>query len=69
METIGDYINRMIEEGYIGEKGQPLKCFKCGGEDFEETNHCMGNYSIDEYDMVCSCGTIVGHWAYGYWDV
>lgn len=69
METIGDYINKITEEGYIGTKGEPLKCYSCGGNNFHKESVCYDNMMLCEYDMICSCGTIVGHWAYGNWDI
>lgn len=60
-----------IKHGYIDADYEPLKC-TCGSTDLEECNQdYLDTYyrgTILEYDCRCkSCGKILGHWAYGYW--
>lgn len=69
-EDMQKYIDELIEQGYIAEDGTPLKC-KCGNTDFETKNsYGDGNNIVEEMDIYCKeCGNLVGHWAYGAWDM
>ena len=61
--------------GYLGSDLEPLKCPYCRSNDIEECNEDFGGYNIPdgtavEFDIRCkNCGEILGHFAYGNWDV
>ena len=70
-KSLEDYFKGEIEAGYISEDGTPLKC-ECGCTDFEQVNQTYGEGWIEEYSWKCTndkCLKIVGHWAYGNWQV
>jgi hypothetical protein len=53
----------------VAEDGTPLKCH-CGCTEFTNVNEYFCQYGREEYEQKCNnCGKIVGHWAYGYWQV
>lgn len=63
-----EYVKDMVDNGFMSEDGEPLKCFKCESTELEDANIDRIEYGILEYDMRCKgCKTIVGHWAYGNW--
>lgn len=74
IKDYGDWIQGMIDEGYInGQNLAPIKCVVCGSSNLHECNKEIGGYNIPqscltEYDVQClDCGEIVAHWAYGGW--
>ncbi|WP_297131742.1 hypothetical protein [Terrisporobacter sp.] len=69
-KTFEQYIEWLIQEGYTKENGEPIKCEKCGCKKFKNENYYCGESWVEEYTVKCkSCGTIVGHWAYGNWQI
>lgn len=69
-KTFEQYIEWLIQEGYTEEGGRPIKCEKCGCKKLRETDYCYGDAWIEAYSVKCkSCGTIVGHWSYGNWQI
>jgi hypothetical protein len=67
--SIAEYLKGEIEAGYVAEDGTPLKCH-CGCTEFTNVNEYFCQYGREEYEQKCNnCGKIVGHWAYGYWQV
>ena len=69
-KTTEQYIEWFIQEGYTKENGEPIKCEKCGCKKLKETNYFYADSWVEEYSVVCkSCGTVVGHWAYGNWEI
>jgi len=70
-ETFEDYYKQQIKEGLISENGKPLKC-ECGCKEFISVNEYHGEGWIEEYSLECTnqeCFKIVGHWAFGNWQV
>ena len=66
-----DYMKEQIEEGYISANGTPLKCW-CGCTDFKQVKQYYCEHGIEEYSLQCTnieCLKIVGHWAFGNWQV
>ena len=64
------YIQDSIDKGYINEVGKPLKCENCESTKFIEFDTFAGPVGVEEYKLKCSgCGKVVGHWAYGNWQV
>jgi hypothetical protein len=75
-ESFEDYINHMINEGFIAEDGTPLKCHHCEGKEFTEyehdyLDHCYGvGVGLLEYKLKCNnCDKNVGYWVAGHWEV
>lgn len=75
-ETFEDYINHMINEGFIAEDGTPLKCIHCEEKEFTEYDHdyldyCYGHgVNLLEYKLKCNkCGKNVGYWVTGRWEI
>jgi len=63
-----EYINYMIDNGYMASDLEPLKCHKCENTQFEEFGHQYIAGHTCEYGVKCkNCGVTVGYWAYGYW--
>ncbi len=70
LDSFEDYVKDMIDSGYLNSDLSPKKCLKCDCEDMEQANvdRLDGWRDVLEYDMKCSsCGSITGHWSYGYW--
>lgn len=64
-----EFIKQQQKDGYIDEKGKPLKC-ECGCTDFTDINEHFCQFGREEYQVQCNnCKEIVGHWAFGYWQV
>ena len=74
-ETIDDYINRMIKDGYWNKDFEPIKCEYCESENIENDNFLGEGFNepcgtTTEYDKVCKdCGKIIEHWSYGNWEI
>ena len=61
-------IARAIEKGFINEKMEPIKCFKCGHEIFVDIKTATDGGTVTEKRRDCNrCGQQNGYWAYGYW--
>lgn len=68
--TLEEVIEGQIKDGYLDEHLQPLKCIYCENEVFEHINCIYDERGIIELDSQCySCKKVVGHWAYGSWDI
>lgn len=48
--------------------GYPNKCFACKGHTFRDHIVAIDAYVVSERKIICTCGTIVGYWAYGHYD-
>lgn len=55
---------------YYQENCCPIKCLKCQSTELEDRIlDTLDGHTILEYSIHCSgCGTMVGYWAYGYFD-
>lgn len=63
-------IDNLIEKGYLQSDLEPIKCPKCEGIDFIETNKSFDGGHLSEFTVVCSqCDSNLGHWAYGGWQL
>lgn len=70
MDEFREYMEQLEKDGYITDKGTPLKCLQCDHTDFTMVDDYYCPYGLEEYSLKCdNCGSIVGHWAYGYWQV
>lgn len=59
-----------IENGFINEDMEPIKCYKCGHEEFTDTTKAADSGLVTEKQRDCArCGQQNGYWAYGYWQV
>jgi hypothetical protein len=64
------YINKSVKQGYITPNGYPLKCHCCNSHNLENCDKYHEEHLVIEYNRRCKdCKTIVGHWAYGHWDI
>ena len=58
----------MIQDGYIGNDGYPLKCVFCDSTDLNHERLYENNQYVVEIDVTCNnCKKGTGNWAYGYW--
>lgn len=63
-------IKKDIKQGYILSDGTPIKCYKCKSKKLEKYNYDCIEHTICEYSVRCEkCGQILGHWAYGSWQL
>lgn len=70
MDEMSEYIKQLEVGGYIDKKGYPLKCMNCEGTEFTMVDDHYCNMGLEEYSLKCdNCGVIVGHWAYGNWQI
>lgn len=70
-QSVEDYMKRQIEDGYITENGQPIKC-ECGCTEFKQVDQHYGEGHIEEYSLECTnqeCLKTVGCWSFGHWQV
>lgn len=63
------YYWQNVKRGFISNNGTPLKCHECDSIDLKDYNKLYEEHILIEYDCKCNkCGTMLGHWAYGYWE-
>lgn len=68
--SMHEYMQQQVNDGYINEKGAPLKCQFCESTRLSDHNRSVSDYGVLEYEVFCdSCDKKVGHWAYGNWTV
>ncbi|MCP3810054.1 hypothetical protein NLX78_22805 [Paenibacillus sp. Lou8.1] len=68
-DDIGAYINRQIANGYITEDGYPLKCQHCDSKKIN-IEDVYDEHVVVEKEATCrDCGSRVGYWSYGTWEV
>ena len=70
-DKMEQYIDECVKNGCILKDGKPIKCHICGGTNLEEYDYYyLDGHLIEEYSVKCKeCGTKLGHWAYGYWEL
>lgn len=70
VSNLDEYVNNLITAKYLTQNGEPIKCLHCGSQDLTDCNHYVEEMYVVEYDMKCKhCGEILGHWAYGNWEI
>lgn len=68
-QTIEEYINQQIADGYIRDNGEPIKCQYCDSKALRVDNS-HEEYVVVEKDVTClNCGKLVGTWSYGSWAI
>lgn len=61
---------KAIDDGYLTEELKPLKCTSCESTEMVDDIKDTINGLASEYETKCAkCGTVLGYWAYGYWQV
>lgn len=69
MSDVEEYVKELVEQGITTEDGAPLKCRDCGSTEFHESYYSDGPY-IEEINVTCkNCKSVVGHKAYGRWEI
>ena len=69
MDDMEKYIKQMVDDGYISEDGAPIKC-SCACQDFKQVKEYYDEHLLVECQFQCNqCSKIVGHWAYGCWQI
>jgi hypothetical protein len=63
------YVKKLIEEGYIAEDFEPLKCHRCESKDLKVVDKTVDETGFPmEYRISCGqCNTCLGYWTYGHW--
>ena len=70
MDGMQEYIRQLERDGYINERGKPLKCLYCNSITLIDVNVMKSNYGIEEYEVQCNCcKKITGRWGYGNWTI
>jgi hypothetical protein len=69
--TLEKYIQIMIEDGYWAKEDlQPIKCVDCESKDLEDFDYDYISHMVCEYSRRCKdCNKVLGHWAYGNWQL
>lgn len=68
--TMEEYYQILLKAKYINENSEPIKCIHCGSTDLEDCEFYKEDYYVVEYTKKCKhCKEILGHWAYGSWDI
>ena len=61
-------LSNAINNGFISNSFEPLKCEKCNSIEFIDKTTDITACVVCEYERYCKkCGTVAGYWAYGYW--
>lgn len=69
VKTFDEEVNLYIKYGLKDSNLRPLKCI-CGCEDFKEEITDTLDIIVCEKRIVCKeCGSIVGYWAYGSYEI
>lgn len=69
IETFEQYVRKLVTDGYINEKGAPLKCLFCDSKELED-NYTYENHSAVENTVICKiCKKPTGQWSYGSWEL
>lgn len=67
MKTVEQEIAERIQNGFVTETLEPIKCV-CGCTDFYDVTIDTIENVVCEHDRLCaSCHKIVGTWSYGSW--
>lgn len=67
---MNEYIRGLMDDGYIGDKGQPMKCINCGSKNLEVFDEYYEEYYKVEYSVRCKeYKHMTGTWSYGNWDI
>jgi hypothetical protein len=68
-DEMEDWHQQKVRLGYIKEDGQPIKCF-CGCIDLRYRVTDRIDNIVCEQEVHCiRCSKLVGHWAYGNWQI
>lgn len=66
--TTEEDIKRRLELGIITEELEPIKCEKCGSEEYrDKTTDCLYYMEVEKDRFCTKCGELMGIWSYGYW--
>jgi hypothetical protein len=65
-----EIISMGINNGYLAEDLEPIKCHKCNSENLKEVIKAIDGGHVSEKECECGeCGQSLGYWAYGHWQV
>jgi hypothetical protein len=68
-ESYESYLESLVKDGFIAEKGHPLKCRFCDSKSFKEHDEYYDEHG-KEYQVSCNdCGEKLSIWAYGCWNL
>ncbi len=68
-ESIHEFLQRLVREGYIAENGAPLKCHFCESKNFDEKCYYEEHTAVEKVVNCKACGKQVGNWSYGAWQI
>lgn len=69
-EVIKKVVAMRIEQGFINEDLEPVKCRICGSKKMVDYDHYREGHGVIEYSVKCGeCNAVLGHWAYGNWSI
>lgn len=64
-----DEITKLINDGYLGEDMEPLKCDKCECDVIRTTIIALDGGRLSEKSAHCDrCNAQLGYWSYGNWE-
>ena len=65
-----EVFQQLVDKGYIEGDGAPIMCLECNGRNFIQVKEDYIEGLLVEYMLRCSnCLNVVGHWAYGSWQM
>jgi hypothetical protein len=63
-------LSALIDDGYLARDLTPLKCTKCESTDTRETVQGFdGGHVSSKLSHCKDCGTVLGYWDTGYWQI
>lgn len=68
-QTIEEYINQQIADGYITNKGVPIKCQYCDSTALREDSYHEEHVVVEKLVTCIDCSAEVGLWSYGTWTI
>jgi len=66
-DDFAETMKKAVQDGYITEKGYPLKCYNCDSKDLKFTQN-YEDYIMEEESVKCNnCNSDVGLWSMIVW--
>lgn len=61
-------LDKQIEEGYLADDLEPLRCINCESTEFkEEVKSTDGGHVSEKESRCAACDKVMGYWAFGGW--
>lgn len=69
-ESMEEYLNDMIQSGYLSSNYTPIKCIKCSSTSYYDKVVDRVESIVMEEKRICNeCGYAFGYWVTGNWEI